>query len=66
MIMGTMGGTAAVCGGFLAVGAQGVTWFQAISVPYHLLAIGFLAGTAVYYLVWKYVVGFFNQVLGIA
>jgi hypothetical protein len=66
MIMATMGGTAAVCGGFLAVGVQGVTWFQAISVPYYLLAIGFLAGTAVYYLAWKYVVGFFNQVLGIA
>src|SRR6185369_12694546 len=27
---------------------------------------GFLAGVAVYYLVWKYIVGFLNQFLGIA
>jgi hypothetical protein len=66
VIMVMIGGASAVCGGFLAIGAYGVTWFQAISVPYSLLATGFLAGMAAYYLVWKYGVGFFNQVLGIA
>ena len=66
VIMATLGAVAAVYGGFLTLGAHGVTWFQAISVPYSLIAPWFLAGVAVYYLVWKYVVGFLNQLLGIA
>ena len=51
---------------FLAIGAHGVTWFQTISVPYLLVVLWFLAALVLYYLVWKYVVGFLNQVLGIA
>jgi hypothetical protein len=43
-----------------------VTWFEAISVPYSLLVIWFLGAMGLYYLVWKYVVGFLNHVLGIA
>ena len=66
VIMATLGAVAAVSGGFLTVGAHGVTWFHAISLPYSLIAPWFLAGVAVYYLVWKYVVGFLNQFLGIA
>ena len=31
-----------------------------------LIAPGFLAAMAAYYLVWKYIVGFLNRVLGIA
>jgi hypothetical protein len=66
VIMATLGAVAAVSGGFLTVGAHGVTWFHAISLSYSLIAPWFLAGVAVYYLVWKYVVGFLNQFLGIA
>ena len=33
---------------------------------YALIAVGFCFGIAVYYLVWKYIVGFLNGVLGIA
>ena len=66
VIMATLGAVAAVSGGFLTVGAHGVTWFHAISHPYSLIAPWFLAGVAVYYLVWKYIVGFLNQFLGIA
>ncbi len=66
VVLVTMGAVAAACGGFLAVSRHGVTWFQAISVPYVLIVPWFLAAVAVYYLVWKYVVGFLNQVLGIA
>jgi len=40
--------------------------FNAITVPYALIAVGFCFGIAVYYLVWKYIVGFLNGVLGIA
>ena len=65
-IMATLGGVAAVSGGFLTVGSNGITWFQAIRLPYFLIVPWLLAGTAVYYLVWKYIVGYLNQVLGIA
>ena len=65
-VLATIGATLAVHGGFLTIGQSGVTWFQAISVPYFLIALWFLAAVVVYYLLWKYVVGFFNQVLGIA
>jgi len=52
--------------GVLAIGSQGVTWFQVCQVPYTLIAPMFLAAVAGYYLVWKYIVGFLNRVLGIA
>jgi hypothetical protein len=61
------------CGAWLAtslrvlvIGSQGVTWFQVCQVPYTLIAPMFLAAVAGYYLVWKYIVGFLNRVLGIA
>jgi hypothetical protein len=52
--------------GVLALGATSVTWFNAIQVPYSLIAAGFFCGVAAYYLVWKYIVGFVNRTLGIA
>ncbi|MGA2167044.1 MAG: hypothetical protein ABSG62_02460 [Terracidiphilus sp.] len=54
------------CLGVLAIGPHGVTWFQACEIPYTLIAPCFLAALAGYYLVWKYIVGFVNRVLGIA
>jgi hypothetical protein len=54
------------CLGVLALGANSVTWFQAWQVSYALIAPCFLAALAGYYLVWKYIVGFVNGVLGIA
>jgi hypothetical protein len=65
-VMAPLGMAVAVCAGFLNMGSHGITWFQAINIPYFLLVPWFLAGVAMYYLVWKYVVGFLNQVLGIA
>jgi hypothetical protein len=61
-----IGATVASLLGILAVGARGVTWFQACEVPYALIAPIFLAALAGYYLVWKYIVGFLNGVMGIA
>ncbi|MGA7859259.1 MAG: hypothetical protein WCA11_15090 [Terracidiphilus sp.] len=52
--------------GILVLGADGVTWFQSSHVPYALIAPAFLAAIAGYYLIWKYVVGFVNRVMGIA
>jgi hypothetical protein len=66
LVMAPLGAVAAACGGFLVIGTHGFTWFHAVSVPYSLIAPSFVAGVVIYYLVWKYVVGFLNQVLGIA
>jgi hypothetical protein len=66
VIMAPVGGAAACWLGFLTVGAHGITWFQVITAPYYLIAPWFLAGLVLYYLVWKYIVGFLNQILGIA
>ncbi|HUV71207.1 MAG TPA: hypothetical protein VMW15_16225 [Terracidiphilus sp.] len=52
--------------GMLKIGATGITWFQTCHIPYGILAVIFLAAVAGYYLVWKYIVGFLNRVLGIA
>ncbi len=50
----------------LSIGDDGVTWFNAVHVPYTWIVPVFLAALAVYYLTWKYVVGFLNRTLGIA
>jgi hypothetical protein len=60
------GAVAGRCLGVLALSSTGITWFQAIHLPYALIAAGFCCGVAAYYLVWKYIVGFVNRVLGIA
>jgi hypothetical protein len=52
--------------GFLSIGAHGVTWFDVITAPYYLIVPWFGLGLVVYYLVWKYIIGFLNQLLGIA
>jgi hypothetical protein len=61
-----LGATTAHCLGVLVLSTHGATWFNACEVPYTLIAPCFLAALAVYYLVWKYIVGFLNRVLGIA
>jgi hypothetical protein len=52
--------------GVVFFGATTVTWFNACSIPYAVIAVGFGCGVAVYYLVWKYIVGWVNRTLGIA
>lgn len=52
--------------GVISLGSQGIVYFQEITVPYAYFVIGFAFALVLYYLVWKYLVGFFNQVLGIA
>jgi hypothetical protein len=61
-----MGASLAKCLGVVTFGPSSVTWFQAISIPYALIACGFVFGLVVYYLVWKYIIGFVNRELGIA
>jgi hypothetical protein len=66
IFMAPVGALVASCLGVFALGASGFTWFHVWQVPYGYVAIGFLAAMTAYYLVWKYIVGFVNRVLGIA
>ena len=66
LVLMPLGATAAICLGVLKLGAFGAIWFQACEIPYALIAPCFLAALVGYYLVWKYIVGFLNRVLGIA
>ncbi|HYB61012.1 MAG TPA: hypothetical protein VEH50_05995 [Methylomirabilota bacterium] len=52
--------------GFLKVTAYGLTYFDVVEIHYLLLALGFLVVLIIYYLAWKYLVGFCNRVAGIA
>jgi len=52
--------------GILALQTGGLVYFQVVTVPYGWAAAGFTCGLIAYYLVWKYLIGFFNQMLGIA
>ena len=65
-ILAPTGFILATSSGFLAVTSSGLVWFQQIAVPYAFLAAVFVFVLIAYYLVWKYLVGFFNEVLGIA
>jgi hypothetical protein len=60
------GALIARCLGMLQIGTHGINWFQTCQIPYAFIAVVFLAAVAGYYLVWKYIVGFLNGVMGIA
>jgi hypothetical protein len=66
LLMAPVGALVASCLGVLVLDVHGATWFQTCAVPYVLIAPCFLAALAGYYLVWKYIVGFLNRVMGIA
>jgi hypothetical protein len=66
LLMAPVGALVATQLSVLQFGARGLVWFQACSIPYAWVAPGFLAAIAAYYLVWKYIVGSLNRVLGIA
>jgi hypothetical protein len=50
----------------ITLASGGIVYFNEITLPYAHFLIGFTFALIAYYLVWKYFVGFFNQVLGIA
>ncbi len=56
----------ATASGFLAATSSGLVWFHEVVLPYSILLVVFSLALIAYYLVWKYLVGFFNEVLGIA
>jgi hypothetical protein len=52
--------------GILHATHAGLVYFGVAEIPYAFLAIVFPVAPVVYYLVWKYLIGFFNQIVGIA
>ncbi len=66
IILIPLGLTGAVLLQFLSLGPSGIIWFETIHVPYAFLLPWFGVVVIGYYLVWKYLVGFCNEVLGIA
>jgi hypothetical protein len=52
--------------GFLRTNGYGFTYFGVVQIHYAFLAIVFPVALIIYYLVWKYLIGFFNRVAGIA
>ena len=65
-VIAPIGSTIATSLGFLALTPRGFVLFEAITIQYTFVATAFLCGLLVYYLVWKHLVGFFNELLGIA
>jgi hypothetical protein len=66
LVLAPLGGALAHGLGVLEFGTSGVTWFHLLHAPYALIAPVFVGGLIAYYLVWKYIVGSVNRVLGIA
>lgn len=66
VLMAPVGALVAWLSGVFVLEASGITWFEVMHVPYVLVALGFCAALAGYYLVWKYIVGFVNRTLEIA
>jgi hypothetical protein len=52
--------------GFLKATSYGFIKFGLVEIHYARLAVVFPVVLIVYYLVWKYLIGFFNRVAGIA
>ena len=52
--------------GFLHATHYGFTYFGVVEIHYTFLAVVFPAALIIYYLVWKYLIGFCNRVAGIA
>jgi hypothetical protein len=66
LLMAPIGALVGTSLGVLQFGAHGIAWFQVCFISYVWIVPGFLVAMAGYYLVWKYIVGFLNRVLGIA
>jgi hypothetical protein len=64
-VLAPLGGLLAAALGFLRATPSGLEYFNSVQVNYAVLAAGFCVVSIIYYLGWKYLVGFFNGVAGI-
>jgi hypothetical protein len=65
LFLGPMGAVLAISLGFLRLTERGLEYFGVFCVPRWYLFIAPFIAISVYYLVWKYGVGFLNKVLGL-
>src|SRR5216684_2486860 len=65
-VIAPIGFTIATSLGFLEATPRGFILFQAITIHCSFAATAFLCGLIFYYLAWKHLIGFFNELLGIA
>jgi hypothetical protein len=63
LILLPLGMSGAVALDFLSLESKGVTWFNTVTVPYALVIPWFFIVMIIYYLVWKYLVGFCNRIV---
>jgi hypothetical protein len=64
-VLGPLGGLLACSLGFLRGTPNGLEYFEAVHVGYGILGAAFCVVIVIYYLVWKYLVNFFDRVVGI-
>lgn len=65
LFLGPIGFVVATGLGFVQATNRGLVAFDMVRLPYWWLAVGPFVAIAVYYLIWKYVVGFLNREVGI-
>lgn len=63
LFLGPIGFVVAAATGMARVVNGGLVYFDLVRVPYWYLPIGPFVALAVYYLIWKYLVGYCNRVL---
>jgi len=64
-LVGPIGYVVATGLGFLRATERGLVAFDVIHVPHWWLAVGPFFAISIYYLLWKYLVGFLNREFGI-
>jgi len=65
LFLAPIGAVFAIAMGFVRLSGGGLNYFGVLQVPYGYLIFAPFIGIAVYYLIWKYAVGFFNRILGV-
>src|SRR5215813_2086571 len=63
--LGPIGATFAIAVGFLRITERGLQYFGIFTIPYWYLPLAPFLAIAAYYLIWKYIVGSLNKLLGI-
>lgn len=63
--LGPIGVTFAISFGFLQFTERGLVYFGILRIPHWYLALAPFLAIAGYYLIWKYIVGFLNKLLGV-
>ncbi len=66
LILIPLGMAGAVSLNFLALESKGAVWFNEVTLPYTFVIPWIAVVMIIYYLVWKYLVGFCNKVVEVA